>query len=58
MMTEKLFVSNAIKGLILSLVFASVVLLIATHNVVVTLFSVFMFDSHVVEPKYYHQVVR
>lgn len=42
MMTEKLFVSNAIQGLILSLVFASVVLLIATHNVVVTLFSVFM----------------
>jgi hypothetical protein len=41
-MTEKLFVTNAVQGLILSLVFASVVLLFATHNVILTLYSVLM----------------
>ena len=40
MITEKTFVSNAIQGLVLSLIFASVVLLLATRNIFVTLFSV------------------
>lgn len=42
MITEKTFVSNAIQGLVLSIVFASAVLLIATHNIFVTLYSVFI----------------
>lgn len=42
MMTEQAFVSNAVQGLILSTVFASVVLLLATHNIFVTFYSVMM----------------
>jgi protein dispatched 1 len=40
MITEKTFVSNAIQGLVLSVVFASVVLLLATRNIFVTMYSV------------------
>ena len=40
MITEKAFVINAVHGLVMSLAFASVVILIATLNIFVTLYSV------------------
>jgi predicted RND superfamily exporter protein len=42
MVTERIFVTNAVQGLVLSIAFASVVLLFATHNILVTLYSVLM----------------
>jgi O-antigen ligase len=40
MNTENLLINNAIQGLVLSLVFASAVLLLATRNLYLTLYSV------------------
>lgn len=42
MITEKTFVSNAVQGLVLSIIFASVVLFFATRNILVTFYSVLM----------------
>lgn len=41
MITEQIYVANVWQGLVVSLVFASCVLLFATHNIFLTLYSIF-----------------
>lgn len=41
MVTERAFVSSAISGMFISLLFAFIVLMCTTHNLLISLYSVF-----------------